>query len=408
MKVETVSIESLREDAANARAHGERNLTAIKASLARFGQQHPIVVGPDGLVVAGNGRLAAMRALGWQAVKVIRTDLEGAERIAFAIADNRTAELAEWDEAILAATLRGLLDDPTFEPEAIGFDDAEIEAILRRSDPLPEITESATPPKPEDPRTKPGDLWLLGDHRVLCADATDAAAAARLHGGEVPFLLVTDPPYGVEYNPKWRDEAAEAGAIRWGTSQRVGEVPNDDRFDWSAVLASTGASVAYVWCASWYLPEVGVALSSAGFERRALIVWTKPHFAISRGHYHWQHEPAWYAVRKGSSSRWCGDRSQSTVWSITQSTDDQQTRHGTQKPVEAMARPIRNHGARGDLVFDPFVGSGTTIVAAQLSGRRCHAIDIDPGYVDVTVRRWQALTGERAVHADTGEAFPEA
>ena len=199
LRIERVSIASLHQDPANARAHGPRNISAIKASLARWGQQKPIVIGAGDVVVAGNGTLAAAIELGWDEIDVVRTDLEGAERIAYAIADNRTAELASWEDDILAATLQALAEDPTFDLDVTGFDEGEVDAILRDAAGASEVEDGETPEAPKDPVTRPGDLWLLGPHRVLCGDSTERSEFSRLLAGSKPSLLVTDPPYGVAY-----------------------------------------------------------------------------------------------------------------------------------------------------------------------------------------------------------------
>lgn len=194
--------------------------------------------------------------------------------------------------------------------------------------------------------------------------------------------MVTDPPYGVEYDPGWRQKAAEDGHISYGAS-RLGNVANDHRDSWLEAFQLFPGSACYVWHASASAVRFALDLMEAGFEIRNQIIWAKPTFAISRGHYHWKHEPCWYAVRKGQTSKWCGDRSQSTLWEISNHQGDH-TDHGTQKPLECMARPIRNH--EGD-VYDPFVGVGTTIVAAEQLGRICYAIDIDPKWIAVTLQR---------------------
>jgi DNA modification methylase len=250
----------------------------------------------------------------------------------------------------------------------------------------------AAPPLPEVPTAKPGDLWLLGEHRVLCGDATEGADVARLLDGERPALTVTDPPYGVGYDPAWRARAAERGALSYA-ARRLGTVPGDDRSDWRAAWALVPGDVLYCWHAGREAASVQEGLEASGFSVRSQIIWSKPHVPISRGHYHWRHEPCWYAVRKGASAHWSGDRTQTTVWEIVL---DQNVAggHSTQKPVEAMERPIRNHDA--PIVYDPFLGSGTTLVAAERVGRRCLGMEIDPGYVDVAVTRWERYTGHRA------------
>lgn len=266
------------------------------------------------------------------------------------------------------------------------------------------------PPVPEVPTTTPGDLYVLGEHRLLCGDSTDAAAVARLLEGRVPSLMVTDPPYGVKYDPSWRVEAgvASAGAAR-------GTVRNDDRADWREAWALFPGAIAYVWHGGLHAGVVAESLRATRFRLRAQIVWIKTRPALSRGAYHWQHEPAFYgvregepddwrfehehelaayAVRDGAQASWVGGRRQSTVWSIDHLKND--TGHGTQKPVECMARPMRNHGQAGDLVYDPFLGSGTSVIAAEGTSRRCLGLELDPAYCDVIVQRWEAFTGRKA------------
>lgn len=214
------------------------------------------------------------------------------------------------------------------------------------------------------------------------------------------MLMVTDPPYGVEYDAAWR---AAAGVNK--SAKKMGKVENDDRADWSAAWRHFSGAVAYVWCASMFNDVAIASLEAAGFERRSQIIWAKDHFALGRGHYQWQHEPCWYAVR--GSANWAGGRSQTTVWSVA-ARDDGGHGHSTQKPVECMRRPMENNSAPGQSVYDPFLGSGTSVIAAEQSGRSCYAIELNPQYVDVAIRRWQAFTGEQATREADGVSFNEA
>lgn len=378
-------IADLNMDAANARRHGEKNMAAIKASLAQFGQRKPIVVQRKGMIVrAGNGTLAAAKALGWTEIAAVVLDDDNATASQFAIADNRTGELAEWDEETLATLLKGL---NTSELEAVGFSQKEVDALLREM--AAPLEEDEAPAPPVAPVSRLGDLWVLGDNRLLCGDSTSSEQVARLLGDAKPFIMVTDPPYGVEYDPEWRKDTG------LNDSKSTGKVQNDDRVDWTESYRNFPGHVAYVWHADRFAADLVVNLRAAEFDVRSQIIWRKPAFAISRGHYHWQHEPCWYAVRKGGSSKWCGDRSQSTVWDISNKIQDH-TIHSTQKPVECMARPVRNHGSKEDSVYDPFLGSGTTLIACEQLGRRCFGLELDPRYCDVIVGRWEKLTGKSA------------
>lgn len=263
------------------------------------------------------------------------------------------------------------------------------------------------PEPPGNPITRPGDLWVLGEHRLLCGDATDPASVERLLGGAIPNVMATDPPYGVGYDPSWREEEARKGNL-WYAPHRLGEVPNDDRVDWTEAYALFPGDVAYVWHAALFAGEVAEHLRVAGFELRSEIIWAKPYAPISRGHYNWQHEPCWYAVRKGATASWSGDAKATTLWESTPvnepykahaSDEDTITNHGAQKPIMLYERAFANHGDRGDTVYDPFVGSGTALIAAERTGRRCYAMDIDPTYADVAVKRWESYTGRTAERA---------
>jgi DNA modification methylase len=236
---------------------------------------------------------------------------------------------------------------------------------------------------------------------LLCGNAEDPKAAAHLLGALRPSLMVTDPPYGVEYDPAWR---ARAGVNR--NKKKLGRSQNDDRSDWREAWQLFPGDVAYVWHASLFTSNVLASLEAAGFEHRAMIIWANDRFTLGRGHYQWQHEPAWYVVRKGKTGHWCGDRAQSTVWNI-KAREDGGHGHGMQKPVECMRRPIQNHTNPGQCVYDPFAGSGTTIIAAETIGRVALAIDIDPAYVDVAVERWQNFTGRKATLESDGRTFDE-
>jgi DNA modification methylase len=391
-----VPITDLNLDAANARTHGEKNLAAIRASLAQFGQRKPIVVQRAGMIVrAGNGTVTAAKALGWTHIAAVVLDDDNATAAQFAIADNRTAELAEWDPDALALQLQAM-DEGT--RTALGFEPPDVDALLRQLQ--ADVAQDEVPELPAVATTKPGDLWVLGHHRLLCGDATDAAAVGRLLAGATPFLMVTDPPYGVDYDPEWRNAAGLSD------SHSTGKVRNDDRVDWTAAYKLFPGDVAYVWHAGRFAGDLAANLAAAGFGIRAQIIWRKPAFAISRGHYHWQHEPCWYAVREGCTSKWVGDRSQSTVWDVSNRIDDR-TEHGTQKPIECMARPVQNHGGREDAVYDPFLGSGTTLVACEQLGRRCFGLELDPRYCDVIVQRWQKATGRDAMLDGDGRKFAQ-
>ena len=411
MQIERVEIGKLTGDPANARKHGERNIDTIVQSLNRFGQQKPIVVDSSFCVRAGNGTLEAARSLGWTHLDCVVTDLKGSDAVAYAIADNRTAELAEWDDGVLAAVLEGLQLEGLLE--SVGFSDDELAELMKDIEldgdgTTGEIEEDEVPEPPDDPITKPGDLWVLGRHRLLCGDSTNVESVSRLLEKAHPFLMVTDPPYGVEYDADWRNEALRSDGSP-SDGRAIGKVTNDDRVDWTEAYKLFPGHVAYVWHAGRHASDVVLNLNAAEFTMRCQLIWVKSNFAIGRGHYHWGHEPCWYAVRKGGSAKWCGDRTQSTTWNIAKPSKSE-TGHSTQKPIECMARPIRNHGDKNDDVYDPFLGSGTTLIASEQLGRTCYGLEISPAYCDVIIKRWENLTCKKAVldgntkHANDGKS----
>ncbi|MFC7478046.1 site-specific DNA-methyltransferase [Dankookia sp. GCM10030260] len=400
--VETRPIAGLLPYAANARTHSSQQVQQIAASIAEFGFTVPVLVDERGVLVAGHGRVLAARTLGLHAVPTIKLGhLTEAQLRAYRLADNQLALNAGWDELLLAQELRGLREDG-YDLSVVGFGAEELDRLLAYDDDLVHGLEGrdpddAHPELPEVPVSRPGDLWQLGQHRLLCGDATAAGDVSRLLGGTVPHLLVSDPPYGVEYDPAWRNTAGVSATAR------TGRVANDDRADWRQAWALFPGEVAYVWHAGVHARVVIESLEAADFVVRSQIVWAKPRFVLGRGDYHWQHEPCLYAVRRGRTGHWQGARDQATLWAIGASgEEDAATVHGTQKPVECMRRPILNNSAAGDAIYDPFLGSGTTLIAAEVTGRRCHGLEIDPRYADVAVRRWQKLTGRRAVLAGDG------
>lgn len=375
------------------------------ASIDEFGFKIPILVRSDGEVVDGHLRLKAAQKMALGEVPVILCDEWSAAQIkAFRLLVNRSASWADWDADVVKLELEDLksLD---FDLNLTGFDPHEIDDFL--FDDTDVSSEDATLEPPKESVSRMGDLWILGAHRVLCGDATSVETVNRLFEPAVPVLMITDPPYGVDYDPKWRDRAG------LGRQRQTGAVANDDRVDWSAAYRLFPGNVAYVWHAGVHAAAVASTLASSGFRIRAQIIWAKQHFAMGRGDYHWQHEPAWYAVREGKSSRWNGDRTQSTLWQAANlnpfggSSDEAATGHGTQKPVELMRRPILNNSIRGDVVYDPFLGSGTTLIAAQLTERICYGLEIDPRYVDVIIRRWQLLTKQPAILDASGRPFDD-
>jgi DNA modification methylase len=394
-RIEIWSIQKLVFYAKNPRKN-DAAVDRMVASIREYGFKIPVLARSSGEVVDGHLRLKAARKLGIVEVPVILCDeWTKAQVKAFRLMVNRSVSWAEWDSDLLTqelADLKGL----DFDLSLTGFDDREIDDFL--SDPGDDDRANVIPPVPENPVSRLGDGWLLGRHRLVCGDCTQADVVAKLLGTEKPLLMVTDPPYGVEYDPEWR---ARAGVNQ--NRSKLGKVQNDDRADWREALSLFPGDVMYVWHAGRHTATTQQSIEACGFVIRSQIVWAKDRFALSRGNYHWQHEPCWYAVR--NNAHWNGDRAQSTLWQVRAREDDGHG-HGTQKPVELMRRPILNHTTRGATVYDPFLGSGTSLIAAELTGRICYGLELDPKYADVIVQRWMDFTGQDA-RLEGGRTFEQ-
>lgn len=388
--------------ARNARTHSDAQVAQIAASIREFGWTNPVLVDGEAGIIAGHGRVLAARKLRMAEVPTIElAHLSPAQRRAYVIADNQLALQAGWDEQLLRLELGELATDG-FDLNLLGFDDKALERLL--ADPGSEgLTDpDDVPETPAEPVTRPGDVWAMGRHRLVCGDSTDALAVERCLNGARPHLMVTDPPYGVAYDPTWRHRAGV------NVSKRTGKVENDDKADWREAWALFPGHVAYVWHGALHARTVADSLAACDFQIRSQIIWAKTRLVIGRGDYHWQHEPCWYAVKKGGKGHWGGGRKQTTLWTIETRGQDSETSHGTQKPVEAMRRPIENNSSVGQAVYEPFNGSGTTLIAAEQTGRACHAIELSPAYVDVAVIRWQRFTGQAATLEGDGRSFDEA
>lgn len=403
-RIETRRVADLVPADYNPRKISPKAMEGLKKSLAEFGAVQPIVVNErTGHIVGGHQRVKALAALGQVETTVIVVDLSLTREKALNIALNNPHISGEFYDG-----LGDLLDEINGEMPEL-FADLRLDELLTPMDePKEGLTDpDETPEPPQNPVTRAGDVWVMGAHRLICGDSTDAATVAKLLGDVKPHLMVTDPPYGVEYDATWRVDAMpekNTGKAGGGTH---GKVRNDDRADWREAWALFPGDVAYVWHAPGELQiTVGESLRAAGFELRTHIIWAKSQHVIGRGHYHQRHEPCWYAVRKGGTGHWNGDRTQSTVWPIDKPKKSE-TGHSTQKPVECMRKPIENNSAPGDAVYEPFSGSGTTIIAGEQTGRRVYAIELNPPYVDIAVTRWQAFTGKTATLDGDGRTFDE-
>jgi DNA modification methylase len=399
LRVEFWGLDKLIPFARNARTHSNAQIAEIAGSIRAFGFTNPILVSENGDVVAGHGRLAAARQLGLTEVPVIPLQgLTEVQRRQLVLADNRIALNAGWDLEMLKLELSDLVALGA-DLSVLGFDEEELAAALAPVSSGGLTDENDVPELGKAAVTELGDIWALGAHRLACGDGTDAETVRALLGTQVPAVMVTDPPYGVEYDPAWRQQR---GLNRSG---RNAKVRNDERADWGAAWALFPGNIAYVWHAALRAATVAESLTREGFAIRAQIIWAKERLVIGRGDYQWQHEPCWYAVR--TKGNWTGDRKQTTLWTIPSGGQDAETEHSTQKPVECMRRPILNNSSPGQAIYDPFLGSGTTLIAAETTGRSCLAIEIDPLYVDVAIRRWQAFTGAKATLVDAGRSFDD-
>jgi DNA modification methylase len=391
----------------------------MRASIEEFGFKIPCLVRSNGEVVDGHLRLKAAIKLGIPEVPVILCDeWTPAQVKAFRIMVNRSVAWANWDDELLAQELKEI-EESGFDLALTGFDSKEIDdlmAALEAEEPAAEVI-----PTPATPASRPGDLWICGSHRLLCGDCTDPENVARLMNGAEPLLMVTDPPYGISLDSEWRDRAglngcgaAEASYMKTRTDGHHNTtISSDTRADWSEAFELVPSiQVAYVWHASVYTREVLSGLERIGFLYPQQIIWNRGRTVLTRTHYWYQHEPCWY-VRKVNAP-WYGKAGENaTIWDsaspkfIMGGSDEEKFDHPTQKPVELMKKSILNHTGRGELVYEPFLGSGTTMAAAESTQRICYGMELDPKFMDVIVQRWQGMSGKKAVLAGDGRTFEE-
>ena len=418
MQIHYIAIEKLIPYCRNPRKN-EHAVDKMVASIKEFGFRIPLLARSDGQIVDGHLRWKAAKKLGMTELPVILCDdWSEAQVKAFRLLVNRSVNWADWDEDLLALEIEEL-KGMDFDLDLTGFDPTEIDGFLR--DDAQEQAAEVAPPVPDRPVARVGDLWRCGEHRLLCGDATSAQAVAMLLGERKPRLMVTDPPYGIELDSEWRDRAglngcgaAEASYMKKRTPGH-GEtaISGDTRADWSQAFALVPSlEVGYVWHASKFTREVLEGLLRIGFAHHQQIIWNKGRAVLTRTPYWFQHEPCWF-VRKPNAPWYGKPGENTTVWDspspkfIMGGSDEEKFDHPTQKPIALMRKPIVNHTRRGELVYEPFLGSGTTLAAAELAGRICCGIEIDPKYVDVTVKRWEKLTGQQALLDGDGRSFEE-
>jgi DNA modification methylase len=436
--VDEVPIDDLRPDPANPRRIGEDELDALERSLRQFGFVQPVLARrEDRTVIGGHQRLVAARRLGLTTVPVTWLDVSAEQARLLGLALDKIS--GSWDEQLLARLIADLQAVPDVDLTLSGFDEDEIGDLLRKlevrekrehveSFDLDEALDEAR----RAPRTKSGDLWQLGDHRLLCGDATKAEDVVRLLDAAEPRLLATDPPYGVSLDGSWRDGVYNALGPAEKAYMRVSGQPDaddatgapdrasgrtrghrnttlsgDTRVDWSEAFALVPSlTVGYVWHAGVHADEVAAGLKAIGFEIVAQVIWDKGLFAMGRSWYHWSHEPCWVVRKAGTKVPFRGSRDQATIWRVPSpkmimgGSAEPRLDHPTQKPLVLFETPIRNHLKPGEPLYEPFSGSGTALIAAERTGTRCYAMEIDPIYVEVALARWERFSGQAAVRLD--------
>jgi len=384
-RTEKRKVSELKGYSQNPRQISKEQFQQLLSSFEKFDYVELIAIDLDNTIIAGHMRVKALKKLKRNSemieVRVPSRKLTDEEYREYLIRSNKNRGNFDFDILANEFDPIDLLNWGFSEDELLGDCKEDITEVLGADDEAEEVVE---PPKEEDAITKPGDLYQLGDHLLICGDSTDPATVARVLDGKEVVLMVTDPPYGVNYDASLRK-----------TAKSKGKVLNDDKSDWSLAYSLFKGSIAYVWCASLHSAEVARNLENCNFKLISNIIWSKQHFTFGRGDYHWKHEPCWYAVKKGHNHNWKGDRKQTTIWEIASlnafgksKDEDTRTDHSTQKPLECMGRPIQNHTDPGDWVYDPFLGSGTTLIAAERLGRKCIGIELSPIYCDVIVKRY--------------------
>jgi DNA modification methylase len=422
LAVKRVAVDAVHPDPANVRLHDSRSLEAIKASLARFGQQKPIVVDRQGTIRAGNGTFAAALALGWKEIQVVETDLEGIEAVAYAIADNRSSDLSEFDESALAKLLQELRAEDLLVH--VGFSDEEFAELLADiPSEVPGFAQDEVPALPESAVTRTGDLWILGRHRLLCGDSAAKNDVDRLLAGEPVHLVNTDPPYNVRVEPR-SNNAIAAGLSSFSSENRTApqtlrpkdrplanDFVSDEEF--ACLLRAWFSNAArvlipgrgfYIWGGYSNFGNYPPALAECGLYFSQAIIWDKQHPVLTRKDFMGAFEVAYYGWREGAAHKFFGPANVPDLWPVKKLSHTQSV-HLTEKPVELAVRAMTYSSREGEHVLDLFGGSGSTMAAAEQTGRRAFLMELDPLYCDVIVQRMEALTETPAVLEETGETF---
>jgi site-specific DNA-methyltransferase (adenine-specific) len=397
-KIEWQSVDKLIPYAKNARTHSDEQVAQIAGSIKEFGFNNPVLVDKDNSIIAGHGRLMAARKLGMDKVPVVQLGhMTEAQRKAYVLADNRIALNSGWDTGMLSLELQDLKDN--IDLSLLGFDPDELDALLNPIEETEGLTdEDAVPDVPDEPKTKLGDIYILGNHRLMCGDSTSVDAVDKLMDGQLADQLLTDPPYNVEYE---------------GGSKKRDQIKNDEMADnefrqflkdvyIAANAVMKAGAVFYIWHADMESYNFKGAARDMGWKVRQTLIWNKDNSAFGRSDYHWKHEPCLYGWKEGAAHLWAADRKQTTV--IQCKRPSKSELHPTMKPVELMEYQILNNTKGSDIVLDLFGGSGSTMIAAEKTGRKSCLMELDPKYCDVIVQRWEEFTGKKAVLSELEKA----
>lgn len=393
-QLEWVSVETLIPYAKNARTHSDEQVAQIAGSIKEFGFNNPVLIDKEGSVIAGHGRLMAARKLGMTEVPVVRLEhLTESQRKAYVLADNRIALNSEWDSSMLTLELQDLKDE--IDLSLLGFDADELDALLNPIEETEGLTdEDAVPEVPEEPKTKLGDIYILGNHRLMCGDSTSIDAVEKLMDGDKADMVFTDPPYGVDYqgghNQKKR-KGIENDALE---GQDLTDLFADSLL--CATMVSHDHSAFYIWFANGKAVETFASFSKLPLKVRAVICWYKVKSGLGAfmAQYIPNYEPCIYAYKDGCSPQWFGPSDEKTVWELKKESVNEF--HPTQKPIGLPERAMTNSSKSGDKVLDLFGGSGSTLIAAEKLGRKARLMELDPKYCDVIVKRWEDFTGKKA------------
>jgi DNA modification methylase len=403
-EVRMTAVESLIPYARNARTHSDEQVAQIAASIAEFGFTNPILTDGERGVIAGHGRLAAARKLGLKEVPVIELAyLTDTQKKAYILADNRLAMNAGWDDELLKLELTEL-KDADFDLELMGFTNDELDRLIKEEAGGGLTDDDAVPETPTDPVSRPGDLWTLGNHRLLCGDSTLLSDVEKLMGNELADMAFTDPPYNVDYGNNAKDKMR--GKDRRILNDALGDGFYQFLYDSCVNLLMVTKGGCYVAMSSSELHTLQKAWLDAGGKWSTFIIWSKNTFTLGRADYQRQYEPILYGWKQGADHFWCGDRDQSDIWNYNKPRVNDL--HPTMKPVELVERAINNSSKSRDIVLDLFGGSGTTLIACEKTNRRARLIELDPKFVDVIIKRWEDYTGNKAVRESDGLGFNEA